>query len=153
MTRAGSRGDRRPPVAMRCERAFTVIEVTCAFTVIAVATGMVVGLLASSRGAARRTVEARLAASVAQGAYERLRSGAHDALPPGGEGVELPLPPEAERLDGARLVATSAPWAGTEGARAVKVELEWRPRRSGGWKGAKRRRIVREGLVSDARAR
>ncbi|MHC5057453.1 MAG: type II secretion system F family protein [Planctomycetota bacterium] len=125
----------------------------CAFAVIAVATGMVVSLLASSRDAARRTVETRLAASVAQGAYERLRSGAHSAPPPEGAVIELPLPPEAERLDGARLTATSRPWRDIKGAHHIEVTFEWRPRRSGGRAGAKTRRIVREGLVSDARAR
>ncbi len=125
----------------------------CAFTVVAIATGMVVSLLASSRDAARRTVQTRLAASVAQAAYERLRSGPHDALPPDGGALELPLPPEAERLDGARLVATSSAWAGVEGARHLKITLEWRPPAPRGRAGTEAQRIVREGLVSDSRER
>jgi len=135
------------------DRGFTLAEIMCAFVVISLATGMVVSLLSSSRDAARRTVETRLASSVAQGAYERLRSGAHDALPADGTVIELPLPQEAERLDGARLTATSRPWPDVSGARCVKVTLEWRPRRAGGQAGTEPRRIMREGLVSDARAR
>jgi type II secretory pathway pseudopilin PulG len=142
-----------PRSAARRDRALTVAEVTCAFAVVAVATAMVASLLASSRGAARRTMETRLAASVAQATYERLRSGPHSALPPDGAALDLALPPVAERLAGARLTATSRPWPDAEGVRHLVVELEWRPSGTGGQAGAGPRRMTREGLVSDARAR
>jgi len=143
----------RPAAGEQGDRGFTLVEIMCAFVVVAMATGMVVSLLASSRDAARRTVETRLASSVAQGAYERLRSGPRDALPADGMVVELPPPPEAGRLDGARITATSRPWPDVPGARHLVVTLEWLPPRAGGRPGTETRRIVREGLVSDARAR
>jgi len=144
---------RRPAAGRQSDRGFTLAEIMCAFVVVAMATGMVVSLLSSSRDAARRTVETRLASSVAQGAYERLRSGPHDALPADGTVIELPLPQEAARLEAARLTAISNPWPDAAGARHLVVTLEWLPRRAGGRPGTEPRRIVREGLVSDARAR
>jgi len=154
MTRSAFRG--AGPTAARerrYDRGFTLAEIICAFVVIAMATGMVASLLASSRDTARRTVETRLAASVAQGAYERLRSGPQDELPADGIVIELPLPPEAGRLASARLTATSDPWPEAPGARHLRVTFEWLPRRAGGRPGTEPRRIAREGLVSDARAR
>jgi type II secretory pathway pseudopilin PulG len=153
MMSAESHREKSTPFGKRDARAFTIAEVMCAFAVLAIATGMVISLLSSSRDAARRTVETRLATSVAQGAFERLRSGAHDALAADGVAIELPLPPEAERLDAASLTATSSPWPDATGARHLEVALEWLPRQAGGRAGTKLRRIVREGLVSDARAR
>ena len=138
MTRAGRNSDGA--------RGFTLIEIAAAIAVLSVVMVLVIQLLAFSRVAARANIETRLASSVAQGAYERLRG-----MPPrelaDRDGIDIALPPEASRLRDAELTATSSEWEGGQGLRHVRVVLRWRSARN------VEREIVREGLASDHRAR
>ncbi len=125
---------------------FTLVEIAAAIAVLSVVMVLVIQLLAFSRAAARRNIETRLASSVAQGAYERLRGMSADSLRRSGE-IGIELPPEASRLREAKLRVTSREWEGGRGLRHVRIVLTWRSSRN------REREIVREGLVSDHRAR
>lgn len=127
-------------------RGFTLMEITIALVVLSVVMALVIQLLAFSRAAARSTVETRLASSIAQGALERVRGMAPEELAYR-DGIDIALPPEAARLRGARLAAEARPWRDGAGLRHVRVVLRWRSARN------VEREIVREGLVSDNRAR
>lgn len=138
MIRAGCNSD--------CARGFTLVEIAAAIAVLSVVMVLVIQLLAFSRAAARSNIEMRLASSVAQGAYERLRGMSAGTLRRSGE-VDVELPPEASRLRDAKLKASSSEWEGGQGLRHVRVVLRWRSARN------VEREIVREGLASDHRAR
>ena len=125
---------------------FTLMEITVALVVLSVVMALVIQLLAFSRAAARSTVETRLASSIAQGALERLRGMAPGELAYR-DGIDVALPPEASRLRDVSLAATSRKWEVEKGLRHVRVVLRWRSARN------VEREIVREGLVSDNRAR
>jgi prepilin-type N-terminal cleavage/methylation domain-containing protein len=127
-------------------RGFTLIEIAAAIAVLSVVMVLVIQLLAFSRAAARANIETRLASSVAQGAYDRLRGMSADELRRS-EKIGVALPPEASRLREAKLEATSREWEGGRGLRHVRIVLTWRSARN------VEREIVREGLASDHRAR
>lgn len=130
----------------RSRRGFTMMEITAAIVVLSVVMLLVIQLLAFSRAGARANMEARLASSIAQGAFERLRGTGPEGLA-AQDGIEVALPPEASRLRGAKLTSSVRPWQGDAGLRHVRVVLGWRSARN------VEREIVREGLVSDHRAR
>ncbi len=136
----------RPSGAGRARGGYTLMELTAAIAVVGLAMTMLVALMVAARRTARLQSERRLAGALAQGALERLRGAAPGGLP-GKAGKKQPLPPEAGRLRNARILASAAPWKGQKGLRRVKVTISWDSR------AGQRRRLVREGLVSDARAR
>ena len=124
---------------------FTLVELVAAIAVAGAAMAMLIGLLAASRRASRGIAERELAAAIAQGGLERLRTAPPQKLTRGAHA--LPLPPEAAALTGATLTATVAPWRDIAGLRHVRVVLRWRARQGF------TRELVREGLVSDHRVR
>lgn len=129
----------------RLRRGFTLVEVVAAIVVAGVAMALLIGVMAASRTAADGIAERALAGSIAQGALEFLRSLEPDRLTFGDR--QVPLPPEAKPLAGARLTATVKPWPDERSLRWIRVALRWRPRRG------PVREVIREGLVSDRRAR
>ncbi len=120
------------------QRAFTVMETVAALAVLSVVMVLVITLLAFARRGGKAALETRLAASIAQGAFERARGVESNVMPT----TDIPLPPEAARLAEAKVTATVSPWTGEPGVRHVRVVLAWRSSRGVA------RETVREGLVS-----
>jgi prepilin-type N-terminal cleavage/methylation domain-containing protein len=134
------------PASSRPRAGFTLVEVVAVVAVLGAASGMLVAVMISARKTAALGAERQLAGALAQGALEGLR-GAPPASLPGERPEARPLPAEGAALRDACLTATTSPWKGAPGVRQLTVTVTW-DSRSG-----RRGRVVREALLSDARAR
>jgi len=135
-----------PALAARRLRGYTLIELLVAMTVVAAGVTMLVAMLVIARRKARLQCQRQMAAALAQATFERLRGAPRAALP-GKKPVAQPLPPEAAELSGASAVASATPWKAEKGVLRLRVTVTWNSRAAG------RRRVTREGLLGDARAR
>jgi prepilin-type N-terminal cleavage/methylation domain-containing protein len=136
----------RPLRARQRPRGFSLLELMAAMAVVAAGMAMLIALLAVTRRKTRLHAERRMARAVAQAAFERLRALPRGELPCSTPAVQ-PLPPEAAALADLRATASTSPWRGGQGIVHLRVTVTWKSRAGGP------RRIVREGLLSDARER
>ena len=126
-------------------RGFTLIELTMAIAVVALAVASMAQLLDTARRAARDDAELRFAGEVMDGMVERVRARdlAADAL---AADETIPLPAAASSLANATLAASREAWRGERGISSVTLELGWDASR-GGRRTMRRVVLLRDGVT------